>query len=194
MQPMRLPPVSMLAALARPFTLIAALALPALSIPAFAIPAAPAHAQTPASPPPTTTTPGAPMTAIAKGPFDVTLTPQGAAADPTAVGRMTLDKTFHGDLDATSAGEMLAVRTAIASSAGYVAIERVTGTLAGRKGTFALQHWGMMDKGAQDLRISVIPDSATGELVGLGGTMTIDIQPGGKHFYTFTYTLPPSAK
>ena len=89
---------------------------------------------------------------------------------------------------------MLAVRTAVAGSAGYVAIERVTGTLAGRTGTFALQHWGMMDKGTPDLKISVIPDSATGDLTGLAGTMTIDIQPGGKHFYDFTYTLPPAAK
>ena len=134
------------------------------------------------------------MTATAKGPFDVKLTPQGTAADPTAVGRMSLDKTFHGDLAGTSVGEMLAVRTAVAGSAGYVAIERVTGTLAGRTGTFALQHWGMMDKGAPDLKISVIPDSGTGDLTGLAGTMTIDIQPGGKHFYVFDYTLPPAAK
>ena len=133
------------------------------------------------------------MTATAKGPFDVKLTPQGTATDPGAVGRMTLDKTFHGELQATSAGEMLAVRTAVSGSAGYVAIERVTGTLAGRAGTFALQHWGMMDKGTPDLRISVIPDSGTGELAGLTGTMTIEIQPGGKHFYVFSYALPPTA-
>jgi len=136
----------------------------------------------------------APAALTAKGPFDVKLTPQGDATDPMAVGRMSLDKAFHGDLEATSAGEMLAVRTAVAGSAGYVAIERVTGTLAGRRGTFALQHWGMMDKGAPDLKISVIPDSGTGELAGLTGTMTIDIQPGGKHFYAFTYALPPAAK
>jgi hypothetical protein len=160
-----------------------------------------AGAQTPATPKPASApasapspTAGTPMTATAKGPFDVKLTPQGAAADPTAVGRMSLDKTFHGDLSATSAGEMLAVRTAVSGSAGYVAIERVTGTLAGRPGSFALQHWGMMDKGTPDLKISVIPDSATGDLAGLTGTMTIDIQPGGKHFYAFTYTLPPAAK
>jgi hypothetical protein len=134
------------------------------------------------------------MTATAKGPFDVTLTPHGNATDPAAIGRMTLDKTFHGDLQATSAGVMLAVRTAVASSAGYVAIERVTGTLAGRTGTFALQHWGIMDDGAPDLRIAVIPDSGTGGLTGLSGTMTIDIQPGGKHFYTFTYALPSAGK
>ncbi len=154
-----------------------------------------ARAQTPATPQsapaPTTRTP---MTATAKGPFDVKLTPQGTATDPTAVGRMSLDKTFHGDLTGTSVGEMLAVRTAVSGSAGYVAIERVTGTLAGRTGSFALQHWGMMDKGTPDLKISVIPDSGTGDLAGLAGTMTIDIQPGGKHFYAFTYTLPPAAK
>jgi hypothetical protein len=144
--------------------------------------------------PPETSPAGTPMTATAKGPFDVTLTPQGAGTDPTAVGRMTLDKTFHGDLEATSTGEMLAVRTAVAGSAGYVAIERVSGTLAGRSGTFALQHWGIMDKNTPDLRISVIPDSGTGQLAGLAGTMTIDIQPGGKHFYTFSYTLPPGGR
>ena len=80
---------------------------------------------------------------------------------------------------------MLAVRTAVAGSAGYVAIERVTGTLAGRTGTFALQHWGMMDKGAPDLWGQRHPDPVTGDLAGLAGTMTIDIQPGGKHFYAF---------
>jgi hypothetical protein len=134
------------------------------------------------------------MTATAKGPFDVKTTPQGTATDPTAVGRLSLDKTFHGDLEATSGGEMLALRTAVQGSAGYVALERVTGTLAGRTGTFALQHWGVMDKGAPELKIAVVPDSGTGDLTGLTGTMTIDIQPGGKHFYAFTYTLPPTAK
>ncbi|MEO5822472.1 MAG: DUF3224 domain-containing protein [Vicinamibacteraceae bacterium] len=134
------------------------------------------------------------MTATAKGPFDVKLTPQGDATDPAAVGRMSLDKAFHGDIDATSVGEMLAVRSAVAGSAGYVALERVTGTLAGRKGTFALQHWGIMDKGTPELKISVVPDSGTGELIGLTGSMTIEIQPGGKHFYAFTYALPPAAK
>jgi hypothetical protein len=114
--------------------------------------------------------------------------------DPAAVGRMLLDKTYQGDLAGTATGEMLAVRTAQKDSAGYVAIERVTATLAGRSGTFALQHWGMMTRGAPDLRISVIPDSGTGGLAGLTGTMTIDIQPGGKHFYEFTYTLPPAGE
>jgi hypothetical protein len=154
-----------------------------------------ARAQAPtATPNPSPRTPGSPMTATAKGPFDVKLTPQGTATDPAAVGRMSLDKTFHGDLEGTSIGEMLGVRTAIANSAGYVALERVTGSLAGRTGTFALQHWGMMDKGAPELKIAVVADSGTGELAGLAGSMTIDIQPGGKHFYAFTYTLPPTSK
>jgi hypothetical protein len=158
-----------------------------------------AAAQTPSTPasapkPPAT---GSPMTATIKGPFDVKMTPQASStggADPTAVGRFTLDKAYHGDLEATSAGEMLAVRTAEKGSAGYVALENVTGTLAGRKGTFSLQHWGMMDKGTADLKIMVVPDSGTGELAGLTGTMTIDIQPGGKHFYGFTYALPAAVK
>jgi hypothetical protein len=159
-----------------------------------ALPSASAPATAPAAQTPATSRPGPSMTATAKGPFDVKLTPQGTGTDPTAVGRMTLDKTFRGDLEATSVGEMLAVRTAVAGSAGYVAIERVTATLAGRAGTFALQHWGMMDKGTPELKIAVIADSGTGQLTGLTGTMTIDIQPGGKHFYTFVYALPPAEK
>jgi hypothetical protein len=127
----------------------------------------------------------------AKGPFDVKMTPQPGVTE--AVGRFALDKAYHGDLEGTSAGEMIAVRTAEQGSAGYVALEKVTGTLAGRTGSFALQHWGVMDKGTPDLKIMVVPDSGTDGLAGLAGTMTIDIQPGGKHFYTFTYTLPASA-
>jgi hypothetical protein len=143
----------------------------------------------PAAKPPST---GSAMSATIKGPFDVKMTPQGAATDP--VGRFTLDKVYHGELEATALGEMLAFGTAVKGSAGYVALEKVTGTLAGRSGTFALQHWGVMDKGTPELRIMVVPDSGTGDLTGLTGTMTIDIQPGGKHFYGFTYTLPPAAK
>jgi hypothetical protein len=150
-----------------------------------------AAAQTPAASRPGTPI-GSAMSATIKGPFDVKMSPQGAATDP--VGRFALDKAYHGDLEATALGEMLAFGTAVKGSAGYVAIEKVTGTLAGRSGTFALQHWGMMDKGTPELRIMVVPDSGTGDLIGLTGTMTIDIQPGGKHFYGFTYTLPPAAK
>jgi hypothetical protein len=142
---------------------------------------------------PTRMTATAPTPTTVRGPFDVKLTPQSATHESAAIGRMSLDKAFHGDLEATSVGEMLAVRTDVPDSAGYVAIERVTGALGGRKGTFALQHSGLMNKGARDLTITVIPDSATGELAGLSGRMNIDIQPGGKHFYEFTYTLPAAA-
>jgi hypothetical protein len=124
----------------------------------------------------------------ATGPFDVKMTPQPGATD--AVGRFSLDKTYYGDLEGTAAGEMIAVRTAENGSAGYVALEKVTGTLAGRTGSFALQHWGLMDRGTPELKIVVVPDSGTDGLAGLTGTMTIDVQPGGKHFYTFTYSLP----
>ena len=124
---------------------------------------------------------------VAKGGFDVTLTPVGAAGDP--VGRMTLAKTFHGDLEATSAGEMLAIRTPIEGSAGYVAMEQVSGALNGRRGAFALQHQGVMDRGAPTLAITVVPDSGTEALKGLKGSMTIEIS-GSKHSYAFTYSLP----
>ena len=128
----------------------------------------------------------------AAGTFDVKLAPQPLAdgqADPL-LGRMTIDKQFHGALEATSKGEMLSARTATENSAGYVAIERVTGTLAGKKGTFVLQHSGTMTRGAQHLEITVVPDSGTGELAGLTGTMAIRID-GGKHFYELVYSLRP---
>ncbi|MEI9927173.1 MAG: DUF3224 domain-containing protein [Sphingomonas sp.] len=102
---------------------------------------------------------------------------------------MAISKTFRGDLAATSTGQMLAVRTAVQGSAGYVAMERVSGSLAGKTGTFVLQHSGTMDKGAQSLTVAVVPDSGTGELAGLAGSMAIRIE-GGKHFYTFQYSLP----
>ena len=123
-----------------------------------------------------------------EGSFEVKLTQQ-AAADGQTWGRQTITKTFHGPLDGSSRGEMLATGTAVKGSAGYVAMEQVTATLEGRKGTFFLQHFGLMDKGKPSLTISVIPDSATGELAGLQGTMTIDIT-GGQHRYAFSYTLP----
>lgn len=128
----------------------------------------------------------------AAGPFDVKLTPMQPDEDSggSNVGRMALDKQFHGDLEATSKGQMLAIRTDVEGSAGYVAMERVTGTLHGRPGTFALQHSGTMTRGAPHLSVTVVPDSATGELVGLRGKMDIQIAPGGKHSYEFEYTLP----
>ena len=102
---------------------------------------------------------------------------------------MSLDKQFHGDLEATSKGEMLTAMSAVKGSAGYVAMERVTGTLKGRNGSFALQHSGTMARGAQQLVITVVPDSGEGDLKGLAGTMAIEIADG-KHSYVLEYSLP----
>ena len=147
-----------------------------------------AHTQT-QSPVPGTAQKEAVVTKHASGTFEVKLNPQvdDKVGDPT-VGRMSSDKQFHGDLEGTSKGQMLAVRTDIKDSAGYVAMERVIGTLHGRSGTFALQHSGTMTRGAQQLTITVVPDSGTGQLVGLAGKMTINIVDG-KHSYDFVYTL-----
>ena len=132
------------------------------------------------------------MPAHATGPFDVKLTPQDDKIDPT-LGRMTIEKTFHGDLEGTSKGQMLTASTDVKGSAGYVAIERVTGTLhtsAGpRAGSFSLQHIGTLTRGAPELSIIVVPDSGTGQLVGLAGKLNIHIVDG-KHSYEFEYTLP----
>jgi hypothetical protein len=123
---------------------------------------------------------------LAKGTFEVKMVPQ-ADADAT-VGRMTLDKELAGDIVGTSKGMMLASMSAIPNSAGYVAIEKVTGTLHGKRGTFVLQHNATMDRGAQSLNVIVIPDSGTDELTGLTGTFKIIIE-GKKHFYEFEYTI-----
>jgi hypothetical protein len=133
------------------------------------------------------------MTTRASGTFDVKLTPKtddDSSEDPN-LGRLSIDKQFNGDLEANGKGQMLTARTAIKGSAGYVAIERVTGTLHGRSGTFVLQHSGTMTRGAQKLTLTVVPDSGTGQLVGLAGEMTINISEG-KHFYEFEYTLTQS--
>jgi hypothetical protein len=125
----------------------------------------------------------------AAGEFDVQLTPQ--ATDPGAdpgLGRIALDKTFRGDLAATSRGQMLSAMGSVGGSAGYVAIERVTGTLQGRSGSFVLQHSGTMTRGVGALVISVVPDSGTEELAGLSGRLEIRID-GKKHFYTFEYEI-----
>jgi hypothetical protein len=121
----------------------------------------------------------------AKGTFEVKIVPVEGGG---LVTRMTIDKTFSGDLAGTSAGEMLAAMTEVKGSAGYVAIEKVTGTLGGKKGTFTLQHSGTMAGGKQELSVTVVPDSGTGELVGLAGKMSIVIE-GKKHFYEFVYSL-----
>ena len=125
----------------------------------------------------------------AAGTFEVKLAPQAADAGADAtLGRLSIDKQFHGDLEATSRGQMLTAGTEIEGSAGYVAIERVRGTLHGRRGTFALQHSGTMARGAPSLTIRVVPDSGTGELTGLSGSMSITIVEG-RHSYDFEYAL-----
>lgn len=131
------------------------------------------------------------MTQHATGPFDVKLTPLDPAfkTEDNSLGRMSIGKQFHGVLEAVSKGEMLTAATAVKGSAGYVAIERVTGKLDGRTGSFTLQHTATMNRGTPTLVISVVPDSATGQLEGLTGTMTIIIT-NGKHSYDFAYTLP----
>jgi hypothetical protein len=150
-----------------------------------------AYAQTGASAPnpaPKTVQEGGAMATHATGTFEVKLNPQkDSVGDPT-VGRMSIDKQFHGDLEATSKGQMLTAMTDVKGSAGYVAIEQVTGSLHGRTGTFALQHTGTMTRGVPQLSVTVVPDSGTGQLVGLAGKMEIKITDG-KHSYDFEYTI-----
>jgi len=131
------------------------------------------------------------MTTHATGTFEVKLTPQPPEdrADGSTLGRMSGDKQFHGDLEGTSKVQMLTAMTDVKGSAGYVAIERVTGTLHGHTGSFVLQHSGSSNRGATQLSITVVPDSGTGQLVGIAGKMTITITDG-KHSYDFEYTLP----
>jgi hypothetical protein len=126
----------------------------------------------------------------ATGSFDITMKPLASATAEPMLGRMSADKQYHGDLEAVAKGEMLTGLTDVKNSAVYVAIERVTGTLHGKRGSFILYHTGVMSRGEQHLTIAVVPDSGTDQLVGLTGTMSIDIAPDGKHSYTFEYTLP----
>jgi predicted flavoprotein YhiN len=127
--------------------------------------------------------------AQANGKFDVKLTPQAPDdSAATTLGRLTIDKQFHGDLTAVSRGQMLAAATAVEGSAGYVAMEQVTGTLHGRSGSFVLQHSGTMTRGEPQLIITVVPDSGTDQLVGLAGRMMINIAAAA-HSYEFAYTL-----
>ena len=124
----------------------------------------------------------------ATGTFEVKLNPQDQGAD-MPVGRMQIDKQFQGDLAGTSKGQMLmASSSSVKDSAGYVAIEKVTGTLNGRRGSFYLQHNGVMTRGVGELTITVIPDSGTDQLAGLRGKMNIIIAEG-KHSYEFEYSL-----
>lgn len=128
----------------------------------------------------------------AKGTFEPTMTQQGPEdkAEGSTIARWSGTKKFHGDLEGTSDVQMLGASTNVKGSAGYVAMERVTGTLNGRQGSFVLQHSGTMAHGALQLSVTVVPDSGTGELAGIAGTMTIKIEADGKHFYEFAYTLP----
>lgn len=127
---------------------------------------------------------------LATGPFTVK---RGAEpvhdAMKDKLGRFSLDKVYSGDLTGTAAGEMMAAGGTVAGSAGYVAIERVDGELDGRKGTFYLQHYGVMNRGEGSLKIEVIPDSGTGDLVGLVGEMKINIAPGGAHSYELNWDI-----
>ncbi|MEP7272145.1 MAG: DUF3224 domain-containing protein [Acidobacteriota bacterium] len=124
----------------------------------------------------------------ASGTFEVKITPETDKSDDPTRGRMSLAKQFKGDLAGTSSGQMLTAMTSIKDSAGYVAIERFTGTLHGRSGSFALQHSGTMKRGEPHLAIAVVPDSGTDQLVGLSGTMTIKIADG-MHYYEFDYAI-----
>ena len=127
----------------------------------------------------------------ANGAFDVKVSPLALSeqsADPK-LGRMSIEKQYHGDLEATAKGEMLTGQSEMKESGVYVAVERVTGTLKGKRGGFTMYHTGVMNRGKPELKITVVPDSGTDELQGLTGTMDIKID-NGKHFYDFEYSLP----
>ncbi|WP_323748593.1 DUF3224 domain-containing protein [Dyella silvae] len=134
------------------------------------------------------------MATLAKGTFDIKMLPlpaQDDVGDP-AIGRMALDKQYHGDLDGVGKGLMLAMGTAVDGSAGYVAMERVVGSVHGRHGSFALQHCGVMNRGTPRLSIAIVPDSGAEALAGIAGTLEIVIAEG-KHTYALSYTLPDTA-
>jgi Protein of unknown function (DUF3224) len=126
----------------------------------------------------------------ASGTFDVKLAPQtDEGAGDSGLGRMLIDKQLHGDLEGTSEGQMISAMGSVKGSGGYVAMERVTGKLKGRTGSFVLQHSGTMTRGAPQLSVTVVPDSGTDQLTGIAGTLTIKVD-AGKHSYEFEYTLP----
>ncbi|MFT3878757.1 MAG: DUF3224 domain-containing protein [Gemmatales bacterium] len=133
------------------------------------------------------------MSHHAKGPFEVKLVPQTVThlELKESIGRMSIDKKFAGDLTGSSLGEMLSAMGTVKGSAGYVAIEKVTGSLHGKTGTFCLQHTAFMNRGEPSLTIKVIPDSGTGELTGISGNLTIKVE-NKQHYYEFEYTLPVS--
>lgn len=133
------------------------------------------------------------MTNHATGPFEVKMTPQkpdNPVEEAAKFGRMTGEKQFHGDLEGSSKVEMLAISPDAKGSGVYVALERVTGTLKGKSGSFVLHHTGIMNRGVPTLTIEVVPDSGTDQLAGITGKMAINIAAGGKHSYDFEYSLP----
>ena len=133
------------------------------------------------------------MTAHARGTFDVKMLPQSEdETEGSSLGRFTLEKQYRGDLEGSARGEMLTAMTEVKGSAAYVAVERFTGKLGGRTGSFALAHRGIMTRGAQQLAIEVVPDSGSGELAGIAGTLGIAIAADGTHSYDLEYTLPPA--
>lgn len=133
------------------------------------------------------------VTMHARGTFEVQITPMpvDGYTDAATLGRMTIDKQFSGDLAGTGKGQMLTGMGQVKGSAAYSAIERFTGTVAGKQGTFVMQHTGVVTRGAQSLLIAIVPDSGTGELAGIGGTLAITIT-GKQHAYDLEYTLPAS--
>ena len=130
------------------------------------------------------------MSQQAEGTFDIETKPEASFGD--GIGRFSLSKSFHGDLTGSSVGEMLAVRTATAGSAGYVLMEQVTGQLDGKTGSFVLQHFGIMDRGQPELTVTVVPDSGTGDFAGIAGEMSIDAAAG--HRYVFKYSLAETGR
>ena len=133
-----------------------------------------------------------PLTRHVSGQFDVKVTHQDDSSGDPLLNRMTLDKQYHGDLEATGIGQMLTAGTEVKGSGAYAAIEKVTGSLEGKKGTFILQHTGTMRREVPQLAIVVVPDSGTGELQGISVKMKIKFAEGGKHFYELDYTLEKS--
>ena len=130
------------------------------------------------------------VTTHAIGTFDVKVTPVATdtAGEGSPLGRFSLEKQWHGDVEGTSHGEMLTAGSSVKNSAGYVAVERFTGTVNGRRGTFALQHTGTMTRGVGQLTITIVPDSGTGELAGISGSLGITIADG-KHSYDLEYSI-----
>jgi hypothetical protein len=124
----------------------------------------------------------------ATGTFHVKLVPLDPLSPDAPLARLSIDKQFHGELEGTAVGQMLSIGTEVPGSAGYVAMERVSGSLRGRSGSFAMLHAGTMDRGQPRLSVNVVPDSGTGELTGLSGTFSIRIE-GGQHFYEFDYVF-----